>query len=77
MSDATPFRCTIATPGVEVVTARAGNGTFVTTINGGRLDGERFTSHHDPDAEHDRACLLARMTAWPLRRRRRRPRVPG
>jgi hypothetical protein len=63
-----PTRCTV-TADVEVITVRTADGRFETTLNGGRLDGERFTCARDPDAQHERACLLARMATWPHRRR--------
>ena len=64
--------CTVAAPGVEVVTDQTATG-WETVIHGGRLDGERFASAGDPEQEHRRACLLARMSGWG----RRRVRVRG
>jgi hypothetical protein len=54
------IRLTLAAPDVEVITLRAADGTFQTILNGGRLDGDRFTTADDPDAQHDAACLLVR-----------------
>ncbi len=61
---------TIAAPGIEVVTEATATG-HVTAIHGGRLDGERFASAGDPEQQHHKACLLARMSAWGPRRVRR------
>jgi hypothetical protein len=58
---------TLAGPGVEVVT-QADGGKIVTTVNGGRLDGEQFTGAGDAAEQHERACRLARLAARPLRR---------
>jgi hypothetical protein len=56
MSAIGPIRCTLAAPGVEVVTFRRSG---LTIVNGGRLDGERFSTGGDPDAQHESACCLA------------------
>ena len=56
--------CDLAAPGIEVVTACTGVGEIVSTIHGGRLDGERFTGSVDADSQHERACRLARMATW-------------
>lgn len=57
-----PVTCSLLTPGVEVVTERTEDGAHVTTINGGRLDGERFVCGPDrADSQHQRACQLVRL----------------
>ena len=61
--------CKLAAPGIEVVTVRTDRGDVMTTIHGGRLDGERFTGQGDAESQHERACRLARMTSWARRRR--------
>ena len=61
------FRITVATPGVEVVTVRTQDGRFQTELHGGRLDGDSFLCARNPAEQHERACLLARMAAWPKR----------
>ena len=53
--------CDLAAPGIEVVTLRTDRGKVMTTIHGGRLDGERFTGQGDAESQHERACRLARM----------------
>lgn len=55
----TPIRCTVAAPGVEVVTVRAALGGFRTTIHNGPLDGESFAGA-SADAQHDWAVRMAR-----------------
>ena len=60
--------CDLAAAGIEVVTVRTDRGEVMTTIHGGRLDGERFTGQGDAECQHERACRLARMTSWPCRR---------
>jgi hypothetical protein len=76
MNAARLFRCSLATPGVEVVTSRAGDGSYTSQIHGGRLDGQHFTCFIDPEAQHEKVCRLARMAEWPraprARVRRRR-----
>lgn len=65
------YRCTVAVPGVEVVTVLDDfSGRIISTIHGGALDGERFTAWDGVEAaeQHDRACKLARLAA---RKRRR------
>ena len=61
--------CDLAAPGIEVVTVRTARGEVMTTIHGGRLDGERFTAQGNAECQHERACRLACMANW-LRRRR-------
>jgi len=70
--------CTVAAPGVEVVTEPTAAG-WQTTIHGGKLDGERFPSAGDPEQQHHKACVLARMSGWEQWRIRvtRRRRSPG
>lgn len=57
------FRCTPATRNAEVVTARAYDGRFVTTILNGPLDGESFTAETEVDSlvRHKSAVELARL----------------
>lgn len=71
MNASTELLCTIAAPGVEVITLRDVD-DFVTTIHGGRLDGESFQCGSDPDGQHERVCRLVRMATWPLASARRR-----
>lgn len=54
--------CSLACPGIEVVTVRE-DGAIVTTIHGGRLDGEQFRLDDAADlqTQHQRVCRLARM----------------
>ena len=61
----------LAALGIEVVTACTGAGEIVSTIHGGRHDGERFTGGVDADSQHERACRLACMAIWARRRQRR------
>lgn len=56
--------CSVATPGVEVVTVRTEDGHYLTEIHGGPIDGERFTGDRDPERQHHRACVLARTAEW-------------
>ena len=56
--------CDLAAPDIEVVTMRIACGKVMTTIHGGRLDGERFTGQGNADAQHERACRLACMSSW-------------
>ena len=49
--------------GMEVVTERMDDGSYVTVIFGGRLDGERFECGPDggaAESQHRRACQLVR-----------------
>lgn len=75
-----PVRCSLAAPGVEVVTVRV-DGAAVSTIHGGKLDGEEFkVGGEDADNQHYRACVLARLAkgqAWEGRRSYRRRMVLG
>jgi hypothetical protein len=66
------FLCTLAAHAVEVITLRGADGKVVSMLHGGRLDGERFVGEGDAADQHERACRLARLAAWPLGRRRRR-----
>jgi hypothetical protein len=56
-------RCSIAGPGLEVVTVRTEDGTFETQIHGGRLDGERFVCAEDADGQHEAAVVMVRLVA--------------
>lgn len=56
--------------GIEVVTVRNEDGRVVSRINapGHRIDGELFGSRNDGEdsaAHHGRACVLARIAAYP------------
>lgn len=73
MNATSPIRCSIAMPGVEVVTFRTESGQLVSEIHGGRLNEETYTSEGgDPDAQHEKACRLVRLAAGDGVRRKRR-----
>jgi hypothetical protein len=57
------YRCSVAGPGVEVVTARTDDDQHETVIMGGRLDGERFLSKTIRAAllHHEHAIELAKI----------------
>lgn len=77
MSTTEPVRCSLAAPGVEVVTVRV-DGAAVSTIHGGKLDGQEFKEGgEDMENQHYRACVLARLANWKGRRSYRRRMVLG
>lgn len=63
------YICTLISNGVEVVTAPV-EGGYLSTVNGGKIDGQTFFAVSDPEELHRKSCLIARMTAWPRKLRR-------
>lgn len=56
--------CTVPLPGVEVVTCTQPDGSYLTEIHGGRLDGAEFACVEDWQGQHGRVSLMARMASW-------------
>ena len=68
---------TLAAKGIQVVTVQHPDLSFETRVYGGRIDGDFFVCTSDPEAQHIRVCLLARMSAWPSKKTRTIRTVPA
>lgn len=62
-----PLQISMPVPGVEVRTETMPNGVLVSSITGGRLDGDVYRS---TDAnQHYRICMFVKLATWSRRQR--------